>query len=234
MRHFYLLTLLIIFSLNAQAQKKILIITGGHNFEKTSFYEMFDSFSEIQYDTIAQPKANELLTTKAVNEYDCIVFYDMFQAITEAQKTAYLTLLDRGIGLVFTHHALVSYQNWPEFEKIIGGKYHLEASANHPASTYRHDVDFTIKISDPNHPITQGIKDFNIHDEVYGSYSVSDHVKPLLTTDHPESSPTIGWHHTNNNSRIVYIQLGHDHHAYENLNYRLLIQRAIDWASTSP
>ena len=28
-----------------------------------------------------------------------------------------------GIGLVVLHHALVSYQHWPEYERIIGGRY---------------------------------------------------------------------------------------------------------------
>jgi hypothetical protein len=124
-----------------------------------------------------------------------------------------------------------SYQDWGEFERIIGGKYHLEESKDHKTSSYKHDVDFKIEIVEKSssHPIVQGMEDFEIHDEVYGNFTVRKHVKPLLTTNHPESSPIVGWCHQYKNARIVYLQPGHDHHAYENENYRKLVHRAIKW-----
>jgi type 1 glutamine amidotransferase len=194
---------------------------------------MFNSFQGIKYDTVSHPKANILLESNDIKKYSCLVFYDMFQEINENQKTAMLKLLEQGMGMVFLHHALVSYQDWPEFEKIIGGKYHLKPSNGQPASTYKHDVNFAVKVvaGIDTHPITKGLKDFQIHDEVYGSFSVGRHVTPLIQTDHPESTPTIGWCHQYKNSRIVYLQLGHDHYAYENTNYRTLVKRSILWVS---
>lgn len=233
----FAVTLLTFFSsTNLNAQNKVLIITGGHDFEEKPFYEMFNSFQGLAYDTITQPKGNALLESTKIKEYACLVFYDMYQNITENQKAAMLKLLDEGVGMVFLHHALVSYQDWPEFEKIIGGKYHLKTSNGQPASTYKHDVNFTVKIANGSdaHPITKGMQDFEIHDEVYGSYSVGNHVNALIQTDHPESTPKIGWSHQYKNSRIVYLQLGHDHFAYENNNYRTLVQRSIWWVSQNP
>jgi len=229
MKRFLMYALLSAFLLEASAQNKILIITGGHNFEEKEFYNMFDSFANMEYDTISQPSANELLLTDEAAQYNCLVFYDMYNIITENQKSAYLKLLDNGMGMVFLHHSLVSYQDWPLFEKIIGGKYHRKASRGQGASTYQHDVDFIIEVVDSNHPITNGMTEFNIHDEVYGGFSVASHVHPLLKTNHPQSSSTIGWYHIYRNSRIVYIQPGHDHHAYNNHNYRRIVQNAIDW-----
>ena len=215
------------------AQNKILVITGGHDFEEQEFYEMFDSFQGIEYDTVSHPRANLLLESSDINKYSCLVFYDMVQDISEDQKKAMIELLDEGMGMVFLHHALVSYQSWPEFERIIGGKYYLQSTSNHPASTYRHDVDINVEIvigKDP-HPITTGINNFIIHDEVYGGLSVGNHVTPLLSTDHSDSSPTIAWWQKYKNARVVYIQPGHDHWAYENNNYRLLLERAIHFVS---
>jgi type 1 glutamine amidotransferase len=51
----------------------------------------------------------------------------------------------------------------------------------------------------------------------------------LLSTSHPESGEIIGWTHLYGDSPIVYIQPGHDHHAYENPNYRHLVRQAIEW-----
>lgn len=211
------------------AQKKILIITGGHGFEKQPFYEVFDSYSDLDYDTIVQPKGNELINSATVNDYDALVFYDMFQEITDDQKAAYLDLLEKGKGMLFLHHSLVSYQQWPEFRQIIGGKYLLENEGVNPKSTYKHDVSIDVHIAKASHPIVKGMSDFTIFDEVYGSFLVNSNVDVLLTTKHPESTKEIGWCHTNMNSRIVYLQGGHDHHAYENANFRKLVKNAIDW-----
>lgn len=221
----------IMISFTSFSQVKILIFTGGHDFEQSQFFEMFESFADIDYDTIRQPHGNELLNTNLAGKYACIVYYDMYQDISDKQKNAMLQLLEEGQGMLFLHHALVSYQDWKVFEKIIGGKYHREESKDQKISTYRHDVDFRVNIvgNSRNHPIVQGMNDFEIHDEVYGNFTVEEQVQPLLTTNHPESSPIVGWCHQYKNSRIVYLQPGHDHHAYENEHYRNLVYRAIKW-----
>lgn len=215
------------------AQDKILIITGGHEFEKQAFFDMFDSFTDLKYDALVQPLGNEMLLKSMINKYDALVFYDMYQEITESQKAAYLKVLKAGKGMVFLHHSLVSYQEWPEFQQIIGGKYLLKSSGNRSASTYKHDININVEIVDPKHSITHGMKDFQIHDEVYGNYVVNNNVSPILKTNHPESSATIGWHHQYYKSRIVYLQLGHDHLAYGNNDYRMLVHNAIKWVTTN-
>ena len=208
----------------------VLVITGGHDFEEMQFFKMFDAF-EIEYDHLIQPKGNEAFESGLVNEYEVVVFYDMFQDITESQKAAYLKSMGEGRGMVFLHHSLVSYQNWPEFKKIIGGKYHLQNSDNHSKSTYKHDVNFDVHIINTNHPITNRLSDFMIHDETYGNYEVIPSVEPLLSTNQPTSAEVIGRSHTYLKSKIVYIQLGHDHFAYEDPNYRKLVSGAISWVA---
>jgi len=211
------------------AQEKILIITGGHDFEETQFFEMFDSFKDVPYDWLVQPKGNELIESGVTNQYRAIVFYDMYQEISETQKASYIHALDKGQGMVFLHHSLVSYQDWPEFQQIIGGRYLLTKTNNNPKSTYKHDVDINVHLVNKKHPISMGLDDFELLDEVYGNYIVNKNVTPLLTTDHPESTRTIGWCHKYRNARIVYLQSGHDHFAFENPNFRALLRNAINW-----
>jgi len=92
-------------------------------------------------------------------------------------------------------------------------------------------VKFNIKIVDPKHPITRGINDFEILDEVYGNTEVLSDVTPLLTTDNPLSSKIIGWTHQKEKSRIVYIQPGHDKNAFTNSSYRTLVLQAIEYVT---
>jgi len=91
-----------------------------------------------------------------------------------------------------------------------------------------------VRVVDPQHPVTQGLTDFVIHDETYGGYEVLPRAVPLLTTDHPESSPVLAWAGVWGRSRVVSIQLGHDHFAYENPNYRKLVSQAIRWVAEKP
>jgi len=83
-------------------------------------------------------------------------------------------------------------------------------------SKWLHDVTFPVRVADRNHPVTRGIADFEIHDETYILFDVHAGVTVLLTTDAPTSQPTLAWAKTYEAARVVYLQLGHDHLAYEN------------------
>ena len=225
--------LMFIFSLTSLQAKNtsVLVVAGGHSFDTLAFLEMFDRFEGVDYDFMLQPDANRLFVCNQAEGYDVLVFYDMWKEIDEDAREAYLEMSRAGKPMLFMHHALVSYQTWTEFEKIIGGRYvqpPKEAAVPESAlSTYKHDVWIDMNVVDPAHPVTAGMKDFRLFDEVYGNYRVGDRVKPLLLTNHPESTKTIAWENRYNNSKIVYIQPGHDNHAFADENYQQLIFQAI-------
>jgi len=214
---------------------RVLIVTGGHDFEREPFFEMFRSFEGITYEEVQHPQAHARLTPEAGKQYDVIVLHDMWQPISEESTEAFVQLLKAGKGLVALHHSLASYQTWDEYRHIIGGKWHMEKwkqnGTERPPSTFQHDVQFKVHVVDSKHPVTRGIADFDIRDETYGNFEVLPKVKPLLTTDEPTSNRVIAWAHTYGRSRVVYIQLGHDHYAYENPSYRRLVWQAIRWVA---
>jgi hypothetical protein len=154
--------------------------------------------------------------------------------ITDAQKAKFLALFDQGVGLVILHHALVSFQQWPEYERILGGRY-PEAAGKSGAVTpevgYEHDVEVPVVIVATNHPVTAGLRDFTIHDEIYWGFRVGRDVTPLITTTHPKSGKPLAWCRTEGKSRVVYLQLGHDHAAFENPSFRRLVAQSIRWTA---
>lgn len=231
-----IIILLCLFSVACFAQQKmhILVITGGHGFKQKPFYQMFDSLGKgISYDKLEQPAANELIASLAVDKYDALVFYDMYNSITPAQKQAYIQLLKKGKAMIFLHHALVSYQDWDEFQEIIGGKYYEKATlvnGDTIKSSYQHDVIIPVKIADRKHPVTRGIKDFEIYDEVYGNFGTQPRIRPLLSTVHPGSSRYIAWINPYAQTEVLFIQLGHGPEAFGNPNYRKLLFQGIKWS----
>lgn len=218
-----------------QPRTAVLVITGGHEFEVEPFFRLFRDNRDIAF--VAAEHAGASATAWERDDlatFDVVVLYDMPRSITPAQQGKMRTLFERGTGLVVLHHALVSFQDWPDYERIIGGRY-PQPPAGQPqvsdAVGYRHDVDVPVTILDAGHPITAGLKDFIVRDEIYWGFRVGGDVHPLLGTTHPKAGKPLMWTRTEGRSRIVYLQLGHDHYAFENSNFRELVARSIGWAA---
>lgn len=217
-----------------QKKTRVLIVSGGHGFKHKPFYDVFNSIPSIVYDSLVQPEANALIASAEVSKYDVLLFYDMFDTITPAQQDAYIALLKKGASMIFLHHALVSYQQWSEFVRIVGGQYHTHpvvVNGDTLNANYEHDVAIPVKVEDKDHPVTRGLRDFEIFDEVYGDVEILPGVKPLLSTTHPKSMRYLAWINHYGRSDVIYIQLGHGPSAFSNLNFRKLMQQAIEWSA---
>ena len=136
---------------------------------------MFAAIPDIAVEQATYPDVAAKLTPELADTCDVIVFYDMWaKGITPGQQEAFVALLERGIGVVALHHTLAAHQNWPEYAKIIGGKFQLQerkvGGETLPKSGYFHDQDIKVHVANDTHPITKGLKDFEIRDETYNNY----------------------------------------------------------------
>jgi hypothetical protein len=226
---------LVLGAAHAAEPVRVLVVWGGHDFETNQFLQVFRANPAITFQTVQHPQAHAWFKADRAAQYDVLVFYDMWQEISPDARADFVSRLQEGKGLVALHHTLASYQQWPEYADIIGGKYHLENRVENgrtvPGSTYQHDVRFRVRVLDANHPVTRGVKDFEIQDETYGQFEVKAGVHPLLGTEERTSGPTIAWAKNYGQARVVYLELGHDHLAYENPNYRRLLAQAIRWTA---
>ena len=167
------------------------------------------------------------------SKYDVLVFYHMWQTITEEQATVLADCIRQGKPLLVLHHSICAFDDWPEYINIIGGKYFHKPTTvkgkEYPACSYIHDLHFKVRIVNPENPVTKGLTDFEIFDETYKGFYVEEGATPLLTTDEPTSTPVIGWSKMYGKSRIVTLQSGHDAPTFENPDYRKLLRQAIEW-----
>jgi type 1 glutamine amidotransferase len=218
---------------DAPAKIRVLLLTGGHDFEVKPFYEMWDAFPGVAYTKATMPKDAGLLKPGLEKEVDVVVTYDMSPDIPEEQRKAFVELLNAGIGYLPMHHALGGHKNWDEYLKIVGGRYvfkPFEADGKtHGKSTYAHDQDLKVTVADKDHPITKGVKDFQIHDETYGNCYVAPGVKVLLTTDHPKGTPQVAWTTKYGKSPVFYYMLGHDSKAWASPEYKQILLNGIKW-----
>lgn len=216
---------------------RVLVITGGHGYNKTTFNELLESLGpEITCQIAELPAAYDMFQPENRNKYDVLVFYHMFQDINEEQKKVLAECIAGGKPLVVLHHSICAYDNWEEYFRIAGGKYFhkttsFEGKVYNPSS-YKHDLKFMVHVVNKKHPVTKGIDDFEIFDETYDDYYVAPDVTPLLKTNEPSSTPVIGWTHKYGKVRVVTLQSGHDTPTFQFEPYRKLLKQSIIWAFT--
>lgn len=217
------------------ARIKVLVLTGGHGFKAEPFFKIFQDNSEIVYTAAShgQPPslAAEAYERDDLYSYDVVVLYDVPRVITDAQKARFLALFEKGIGVVVLHHALLGCPFWPEYERICGGKYvYLEEQMKDgvTSSDYtRAAVDIPVTVVAPEHPVTAGLKDFVLHDELYTHLHMLPGVTPLLTT----GGAPLAWTRMEKKSRVVVTMVGHGSPAYEDPNFRKLLAQSIRWVA---
>tara|TARA_Y100000768_G_scaffold274170_1_gene209959 strand:- start:2 stop:841 length:840 start_codon:yes stop_codon:yes gene_type:complete len=251
-------------------KENIIVITRGHPFERDPFFEMIDS-TGFAWSHIEHPAAQDFIISKSLKNYKAIVFYDMpginfetappkpkFFNPSDEFKNSFINILKEGIGCLFIHHAIAGWPNWEEYGNIIGGRFLYQEGIvkgiKKPDSGYRHDVKYKV-IKDGKHPITDGIEDFEITDELYLAEFFEDDINPILRSNyeftdknfysaaralegemfsnrdwsHKEGSNIVGWTRKYENSSIAYLQLGDGPSVYKNKNYRKLIKQSINW-----
>lgn len=245
-------SLLLLTSVAAPAQKqcakprtgppvRLLIVTGGHDYEPVEFFHAFDAMPNIRYQHVftrgeAKPEAFPL---GGLGQYDVVLFYDMEPGTITPE---WRDLLNRGRGIIFLHHALGSFPATTEFRSIAGGQGNFAETRPQgvPQATFHHDVLERFTITDQTHPITCGTRDFTMVDEGYDHIAVEAGAHILMTSDFPTGNPAVAWTWNYQGKRVFTLQPGHgslglpaDHGptAYQNPDFLRLLQRAIFWTA---
>ncbi|MEW5899992.1 MAG: HEAT repeat domain-containing protein, partial [Acidobacteriota bacterium] len=213
----------------------VAVITGGHEFEQAPFLRLFEDDAGIEFLFLPQADDSEIFEDISRWPCDVIVLYNMTQNISSKRRENFLRLLHEGVGVLALHHASGSFQDWPEYQKIIGCRYFLAPGETegkkHEASSFVHDVNIAVQVSDSMHPVSRGLKDFMVHDETYKGCLFEPGSRILLTTDEPTSDKTLCLVRNYGRANVCYLQLGHGASAYADPNFRKLVSQAIRWCA---
>jgi hypothetical protein len=210
---------------------RVAVITGGHAFDVVGFHDAFRCLDGI--DAYIQPLedwSGDL--ARHGQRYDVLVFYNMHTMAPEdapgGQRTRdAIDSLGTGSGIVVLHHAILAFKADPVWDAIVG-------MTERTIDDYSHDERLSVRIADRDHPITQGLQDFEITDETYDFRDVEGpdcHV--LLTVDHPSSMSTQAWTRSYRDVRVFNLVLGHDDQAFSNDMFREILRRGIVWCAGS-
>ena len=208
---------------------RVLLVTGGHDHD-VSFYSVLDAQDDLHVRVDSHPNAF-LGTVAPGRDADVVVLYDMPAAMAPGQEAHLRAFVEAGGGVVSLHHAIAGRTSWRWWwEEVIGGRYLGAPEGDRPASTYKHDVELTVRVA-AEHPVTAGLTDFRILDETYKGMWISPKVTVLLTTDEATSDGPVAWVSPFPTARVVTIQLGHGREAHLHPSYRRLVRNAVLWAA---
>lgn len=180
---------------------------------------------------------SESLYAKNLNDFDAIFFFGVREIqLTPQQRADLLSFVhDDGKGFVAAHAALTTFFSWPEFGKMIGGRFD-----NHPWGI----INAPVIVEDHKFPGMQNLPPTFDHTDEY--YQVKDfdrkdsHVILRLDVSkldlaspevhHKDADWPLAWAKTYGKGRVYYSALGHDPSTWDDRAVEEMYYQAILWA----
>jgi len=149
----------------------------------------------------------------------CVLCITASDLITERESQALADFVASGNKLLAVHSATVIDEKNLLYIGIIGARF-VTHSPYH---------EFPVKITDPEHPVTKGIKDFSISDELYVLDREPENAHVLASTVWDNKPQPMVYVKDYGKGKVIYIAMGHDEAAFNNPAYRGLIIQGMKW-----
>jgi uncharacterized protein len=223
----------------ANGKARVLLVTGvdypGHVWRQTApvLAEALRADKRLEVVIVEDPA---FLESRAIERYDLILLH--FQnwqqpAPGERARENLRKFVEGGKGVALVHFACGAwFGEWPEFGKLAGRAWF---GLNPGPGRRQHDPygPFRVELPNPNHPVVQGMSDFDTQDELY----------TCLTGDHPievlaqAKSKADGKYYPvafvskYGKGRTFHCVLGHDVKALSVEGVQELYRRGCAWAA---
>ncbi len=215
---------------------KMLILSGygNHEWKKTTplLLRIFDEARQFETQVTEKP---ESLTYAELKNYDLVVcnantWPDNNLRLSPQWEADFAKYVNEGGGALFFHAGASSFYGWEDFLRIGIGRWGKETSHNAPVVAKLYGMD-------QKHPITKGLKGFQIMDEIWEKtelYAGAKAIGSLKANDskdgHPIDEPAIFVNQIGK-GKSFFTLLGHDERALLNTGLRTLLVRAAQWCA---
>jgi uncharacterized protein len=148
--------------------------------------------------------------------------------LTPEGDAGFRRLLRSDVPILAVHVSSTSFADDPDWEAALGGVW-VRGTTMHPPSGPA-----AVRVVDDTHPVTNGLRDFVLHDERYTHMRVSPDVRVLLDHEHEGERHPLCWVHERPGGGVtVYDALGHDARSYASPEHAALLRRALRWLAHS-
>ena len=214
--------------------KRAVIVTGensfnGHVWKDTSaeIKSILDAGKDFA-DVVIQPDPNYIATDEFLT-FDVAIFdFRNANPLTQEEKVEANLLKFLGSankGLVTVHWANGAFPYWPEYLNIVN---RAQQSVHDPRGP------FTVKIVNPNHPITKDMRDYETDDELFWDTKIGNRtITPVAVATskvHFADFP-MAFELQYSRARVFVTTMGHDVKALKVPGTGELIRRGTAWAA---
>jgi len=210
-------------------EAKVLLLVGGAWYhDQPEHREILSSMLGSEFDLTMAGYPSRVLTPENLSQYDVIADYTSWWEPTRPQYLALLQAVIGGKGFACLHPATGTFMNSSGYHDMVG------------ASFVYHDPNKLFKVQFgerkhfgtgelilENHPINEGIEDFELQDELF---VVQGDMSQWHILARAEDHPVV-WTKQYGKGRVFSIVLGHDHRALNNPSLQTLYIRGIKWAA---
>jgi type 1 glutamine amidotransferase/cytochrome c2 len=229
---------------------RVLLFTGNpahawHNGEKSTpqIQVALEADNRIRVDVSSD--LNELAATKLTG-YSAIVLNNYAnwhdpKGLSEPAKQAFIRFLKGGGGLVVIHFANGAFHyslpeagesDWPEYRQIVRRVWDHHGRGGAKSG---HDAfgKYAVNVTAVEHPITAGLKRFDVTDELYYNQAGEQPIEPLITAiskDTKKDEP-LAFAYQYDEARVFQTLLGHSEQTYDSYEPREMLRRAVAWTA---
>lgn len=175
--------------------------------------ELEDVETEVSHD-------KGILADGKLDAYDICILCTTMDDLTAEQEQGIVDFVDNGKNLFGIHSVTVVNEKHTEYINLIGGRF------------IHHDPyhEFQVKIKEKDHPITRGIKDFEITDELYVLDRTPEGAHILATAIWEDKPQPLLYTKRRGRGQVLYNALGHDQTTYDHPVFQKLVIQGIRWA----
>ena len=221
------------FAEESTEKKNVVILSGAsnHNWKASTpkLKEILEDSGQFKVDVVLEP---EKLTKEFLSNYDVLLSdWNNFgknppPPWSEELKKSYVEFVRNGGGHVVVHAGSSSFYDWDDYHAICCATWRGKTGHG------KHH-EFEVRISNPDHPVTKGMENFKIHEELWFRPFVHPNAKVITesfskTTGNWEPSSFVGQF---GEGRCFCTLLGHGAYYMENDGFKNLLIRGTAWAA---
>ncbi len=218
---------------------RALLVTGrdvpAHKWRETTpiTREILESTKRFEVVVVEEPA---VLETSALMSYDVLVVNlrnRLSERLSPEARRNVEAFVKSGRGLVALHFAVNAWEDWAEYRSMLG-RYWVRRQGGKKISGHGPQGSFRVVIADKTHPVTEGLGDFEINDELYARLQGTGRIHVLASADSDWSGKKepLAWTVSYGEGRVFVLALGHDARSRRNAGFQRLLARGSEWAAT--
>jgi type 1 glutamine amidotransferase len=225
---------------------RLLLLSGANNHSwKNTTPVLKKMYEDSGRFTVAVTENVPALTGADFAKYDALVCnYTSYPKVeghrwpAETEK-AFLDYVAAGHGFVLFHAASTAWGDWPEFGDLIGLTWQKDKATGKNISGHGAQHPFVVTITDTQHPVTAGMKDFQqVKDELYHRQLKHPAAHVLATAFSAPAMRGSGAQEPMvvvtdyGKGRAFHCAMGHDPKPMAGVGFQTLMLRGTEWAAT--